>query len=233
MRGFWRPLLFLTAALAVPIVPFLAFGDALEAKVATWLDPPPAPSTVALVTVGVLASDVLLPVPSSLVSTVAGARLGVLSGTLVSWLGLTLGACFGFWLARAFGRPLATRLSSPADLDEMDRLAARYGGWILIATRALPVLAEAAVLLLGTTKWSWRLFLPAVAVSNLGIAVVYSALGHLATSYGELPLALIASIALPLAAAFLARRLLASRAASLGAESIADPEPLTNEPTSS
>ena len=45
MRGFWRPLLFLTAALAVPIVPFLAFGDALEAKVATWLDPPPAPST--------------------------------------------------------------------------------------------------------------------------------------------------------------------------------------------
>jgi membrane protein DedA with SNARE-associated domain len=127
---------------------------------------------------------------------------------------------------------LAARLSSPADLDEMDRLAGRYGGWILIATRALPVLAEAAVLLLGTTKWSWRVFLPAVAVSNLGIALVYSALGHFATSYGELPLALVASIALPLAAAFLARRLLASRAVSLGAESIVDPEPLSNEPTS-
>jgi len=233
MRGFWRPLLILAVALAVPIVPFLAFGDALEAKVSTWFDPPPAPLTVALVTVGVLAADILLPVPSSLVSTVAGARLGLLGGTLVSWLGLTTGACFGFWLARAFGRPLAARLSTPADLDEMDRLAGRYGGLILIGTRALPVLAEAAVLLLGTTKWSWRLFLPTVAVSNLGIAVVYSALGHFATSYGELPLALIASIALPLAAAFVARRVLAHRAATLGVESITDGEPLSNEPTSS
>jgi uncharacterized membrane protein YdjX (TVP38/TMEM64 family) len=233
MRGFWRPLLILAAALAVPIVPFLAFGDALEAKVTAWLDPPPVPATVALVTVGVLAADVLLPVPSSLVSTVAGARLGVLGGTLVSWLGLSIGACFGFWLARAFGRPLAARLSAPADLDEMDRLAGRYGGWILIATRALPVLAEAAVLLLGTTQWSWRYFLPAVAVSNLGIALVYSALGHFATSYGELPLALIASIVLPLAAAFLARHVLAHRAATLGVDSMAEAEPLSNEPTSS
>ncbi|MBI3838694.1 MAG: hypothetical protein HY288_12270 [Planctomycetia bacterium] len=81
-----------------------------------------------------------------------------------------------------------------------------YGSWILIITRALPVLAEAAVLLMGATQLAWRQFLPAVMLSNLGIAAVYSVLGQLAQAQGELPLALGASIALPLAAATIARR---------------------------
>jgi hypothetical protein len=76
----------------------------------------------------------------------------------------------------------------------------------LVITRGLPVLAEAAVLWMGCTQLAWRRFLPAVVLSNLGIAAVYSALGQTALRYGELPLALAASIALPLLAATIARR---------------------------
>jgi hypothetical protein len=43
-------------------------------------------------------------------------------------------------------------------------------------------------------------------LSNLGIALVYSVLGHLARGQGHLPLALASSIALPLLAATIARR---------------------------
>ena len=93
----------------------------------------------------------------------------------------------------------------------MDQLARQYGPRILIMTRALPVLAEASVLLLGTTRLAWRRFLPAVMLSNLGIAAVYAVLGQLAKTQGELPLALAASIALPLAATTLARRFLRPR----------------------
>jgi uncharacterized membrane protein YdjX (TVP38/TMEM64 family) len=166
---------------------------------------------VALGTVAILATDILLPIPSSGVSTVAGAQLGILPATAASWLGMTLGAIGGFWLARMFGRPLAERLSSTEDLAHMDAALRRYGAWILVATRALPVLAEAAVLFLGATRLSWRRFLPAVMLSNLGIAAVYSVLGHFARSQGELPLALAASIALPLLAATMARWLLPTR----------------------
>jgi ABC-type proline/glycine betaine transport system permease subunit len=45
-------------------------------------------------------------------------------------------------------------------------------------------------------------------LSNLGIAAVYSALGQFAQSQGELAMAIVASIALPLAAATMARWLM-------------------------
>ena len=211
MSEVWRPLLIICIALLVPVLPFLGFGGWLEAQVTAWLESPPAPVMIALGTVAILSTDILLPVPSSVVSTVAGAQLGVLAATAASWLGMTLGATLGFALARFCGRPLAERYSSVDDLQRMDWLATRYGPWILVGTRALPVLAEAAVLFLGATRLSWRQFLPAVMISNLGIAAVYSVLGHYARSQGELPLALAASIALPVLAATMARWLLPSR----------------------
>ncbi len=211
MRELWRPLLIICIALLVPVIPFLSFGGWLEERIAVWLDPPPPPGVIALGTVAILSTDILLPVPSSVVSTVAGAQVGIAAATAASWLGMTLGAAIGFALARTCGRPLAERFSSGDDLQRMDSLATRYGPWILVGTRALPVLAEAAVLFLGATRLSWRQFLPAVMLSNLGIAAVYSVLGHFARSQGELPLALAASIALPVLAATMARWLLPSR----------------------
>ncbi len=211
MRGIWRPLLVIVLALLIPVVPFVALGESLDQRVAEWLDPPPLPQAVALMTVGVLAVDVLLPVPSSLVSTFAGARLGVPAATAASWLGLMAGAIFAFGLARVCGRPLAARLSSVEELDEIDRLGRRAGAWLLIITRPLPILAEAAVLFLGTTSMTWRRFLPPVMLSNLGIALVYAVLGRMAQSQGELPLALAASIALPVLATTIARWLLGRR----------------------
>ncbi len=207
MRHLLRPLLIVALALLVPIVPFLGFGEALEAKIAGWFDPPPPPMTVALATVTLLASDILLPVPSSLVSTLAGSQLGIVAGTAVSWLGMTAGAIGGFYLARRLGRVIATRLATADDLARMDRVAEHYGFWVVIFTRPLPVLAEAAVLLLGTTELAWTQFLPAMMLSNVGIALVYSALGQVAQSQGQLPLALGASIALPVLAATIARLL--------------------------
>jgi uncharacterized membrane protein YdjX (TVP38/TMEM64 family) len=207
MRALWRPLLILTLALAVPIVPFVVFGDTLDARIGEWLDPPPSSRVVAVATIGVLAVDILLPVPSSLVSTLAGSQLGIVGGTATSWLGMTLGAAAGFALARCWGRPLAARLSTGDDLERMDRLANRFGPWVLIVTRALPVLAEAAVLLLGASRLAWSQFLPAVMLSNLGIAAIYSVMGSWARSSEQLPLAMAASIAIPLLAASAARHL--------------------------
>jgi uncharacterized membrane protein YdjX (TVP38/TMEM64 family) len=208
MRDLWRPLLIICLALLVPIVPFIGFGETIDERVGEWLDPPPPPLTIALGTIAILSTDVFLPVPSSAVSTVAGAQLGIAGAAVASWLGLTIGAVIGFALARLFGRPLAERFAKPEDLDRMDLVAQRYGARILIAARALPVLAEASVLMLGTTQLAWRKFLPAVMLSNLGIALVYAVLGHFARNQGELPLALAASIALPVLAATMARWLL-------------------------
>jgi uncharacterized membrane protein YdjX (TVP38/TMEM64 family) len=200
MRRIVRPLLLTAALLLVPIVPFLVAGDRLEAWTLGWFDPPPARWLTAMLTAGVLATDIFLPVPSSVVGTLAGAQLGIAAATAAIWIGLTVGGVIGFALARRWGRPLARRFCSQQDIDACDRTGRRFGGWLVAATRALPVLAEATVLLLGTTDLDWRRFLGVLALSNLGLAATYAALGSLARQQDELPLALAASMALPLVA---------------------------------
>ncbi len=116
MRDLLRPLLLVVLALMVPVLPFLSFGPWLESRVEAWLDPPPAPALVALATVGLLSSDILLPVPSSVVSTVAGSQLGVVGATLASWLGMTAGRgdrlCAGSLVRTARGRTVQSRLTT-------------------------------------------------------------------------------------------------------------------------
>jgi uncharacterized membrane protein YdjX (TVP38/TMEM64 family) len=203
MHKLLPPITLLGLVLAVPIVPFLCFGEPLERQAEAWLDDSLPRSTVVVTVVGLLATDVFLPVPSSVVSTFAGRVLGFALGTAVSWLGMTLGAAIAFLLARAFGRRLALKFAAEEDLERTDALSRRFGPMVLVLARPVPVLAEASVLLLGTTDLPWRRFLVPIGLSNLGIAAAYAALGELV----ELPIALAAAIALPLAAATIARKL--------------------------
>lgn len=213
--SFGRPLLIVALVLAAPIVPFLLFGNRLEGWFLGLFDPPPSPATMWQLVAGAMAADVVLPVPSSMVSTLAGAELGVLGGTSASWVGMTAGSLLAFALARTWGRPLAVRLVAADDLDRLDLLAARLGPGLIVVTRAVPVLAEASVLLLGVNRLAWRRFLPALCASNLGIALAYAAFGDVAGEHAWLPLALGISVAGPLgltaAARWFLRRRMAAR----------------------
>jgi uncharacterized membrane protein YdjX (TVP38/TMEM64 family) len=200
-----RASLLIALALSVPIVPFFLWGERFEAWLEQWLTPPPAGQTIFLLTIAALSTDVILPVPSSLISTFAGTVLSIPLATLASWLGMTVAAVVGFAVARAFGRPLAARFSSEGELDRLDRLSERFGPRVLVLVRALPVLAEASVLLFGATRLSWRQFLLPVALANLGIAAAYSALGHSGRTQHMMPYVLAASVALPLLATTMVR----------------------------
>jgi uncharacterized membrane protein YdjX (TVP38/TMEM64 family) len=194
IKHFLRLLLLIGVVLAIPIVPFLVFGDALEARFTGWLDATLPAATVAILVAGLLAVDLLLPVPSSLVSTFAGKMLGFWGGLTASWCGMTLGAVVAFGLVKAFGRPVVGRLTGEEELQRVDSMARRYGFLVLVVARPVPVLAEASVLLMGATDLAWGRFLAAVGLSNAGIAAVYAALGDAVA----LPVALGASLALPL-----------------------------------
>lgn len=203
MRDLMKPILLIAAALLVPILPFVAFGPALEKSMDEKVQGELPPATAAAITVAALAADIFLPVPSSVVATMAGRVLGVAAGTAAAWLGMTLGTVLGFGLARTLGRPLALRFAGAQDLERIDRLASRLGPAVVVVARPIPVLAEASVLFLGATRMAWRPFLAAAALSNLGIAAAYASLG----TFVRLPIALAGSIALPMVATLVARRL--------------------------
>lgn len=200
--------------LAIPIVPFVLAGDWIEQQVAAWLTPSQSATSAAALVVTALAADVLLPVPSSLLSTWAGARLGILGGALVVWTGMMSGATLGFVIGRVGGRPLVERWVSADDLARLQGLVEKQGWWMLIVTRPLPVLAEAAVLLLGSLRLPWRAFLWGVGPVSLAIALAYATLGALARESQWTAVALVVSVIVPLAATALARRALSSALAN-------------------
>ncbi len=197
MRDLLRPMLPMIVILAIPIVPFLLFGERVDAWFDAWKEHPPSTPTVAAVVIGLLASDIFLPIPSSVVATLAGYQLGALGGTIAAWSGMMLGAVIGFALARWLGPKFVTWMTRHSDLARTQALTDRFGPLILVLGRGVPVLAEASVLLLGMHGLSWRRFLPPVLLANLGLAVAYAVFGEVAEKYQVLPLALGVSIALP------------------------------------
>ncbi len=206
MRRTTRLLVALTiAAIAVPLVPFLLFGARLDMIVARWLDPRPAPVVLAAMEIGVLAADLLLPVPSSLVATLGGAELGIAAGTACAWLGMTLGSLAGWWLGHTAGQRALVGLEA----DERAGLEVRHrrlGPLLIVLTRPVPLLAEAATLLAGATGMRFRDFLAAAALGNLAVALAWSIAGRLGQKADSLQWVLVASLAVPVAAAWLLTR---------------------------
>jgi uncharacterized membrane protein YdjX (TVP38/TMEM64 family) len=172
-RTFWLTVL---VALAV-VVPFVLFGDAVDAAFARWR--PAAAGNrplAALVLIALLVADIVIPVPSSLVSTVCGAVLGFVGGLLTSFAGMTLSAVAGYGLGRwASGRAL--RWLGGDEAATLTRLQARFGIGFLVAMRPVPVLAEASALFAGLTKQPFLPALAALLVGNLGVSAVYAAVG--------------------------------------------------------
>ncbi len=169
----------LLVLLAVVMGPFLLVGAPVEAWMASVMERVRhRPAVVFLVVAALLAGDVVLPVPSSIVSTVAGSALGAAGGTLASWIGMMISCALGFWLGRT-GRPLGRRLVGEGEMARLEHLEQRVGDWAIVAARPLPVLAEASTILAGMGRMPPRRFALLTALANLAVAAVYAVIGSL------------------------------------------------------
>ncbi len=202
----WRRFAVLAAALlAFVIVPFALFGDRLEALSRDLVSG--TTSTFAAATAGflLLAADVALPVPSTLVITALGSALGLLNGTAVAVAGLTLGCLIGYGLGLWLGHDFAERSLGPEDFGYLHRQLDRYGVLVLALCRPVPVLAEASVIVAGVAGMGLKQVLVVTTLANVVFASVYALLGAAAGSGSGLALALAASAGLSLAAIVVAR----------------------------
>jgi uncharacterized membrane protein YdjX (TVP38/TMEM64 family) len=163
----------------------LVFGIAEWAAVPLLTDPLPAMRgagvAAALVGVGLLVVDVLLPVPSSVVMVAHGALFGLVPGAALSLLGGVAATLVGFALGRR-GRAVVERVTTPAQRAEADRLLTRWGPWAVVFTRAVPVLAETIAILAGTSPMRWSVLLCAGAAGTSVPALLYAAAGSRATT---------------------------------------------------
>ncbi|MEX2171638.1 MAG: VTT domain-containing protein [Pirellulales bacterium] len=183
--------------LAVPLLVAAAWGQLLADDIARWGASPPPDAVLSVVVIGVLAADLLLPVPSGPVMTLAGAQLGTLPAVGITWLGLMLGSTIGFALGRYGGRPMLTRFVSRRDLTDLDAAGSRHGLWVLLVTRPMPILAEASVIVAGMTRTPWWPFLAVVAAGNLICSLIFCTLGDFAAANEWITMALFLSVVVP------------------------------------
>ena len=151
---------------------------------------------LALLLVALLALDVVLPVPSSVVALLAVALFGSLGGYLVIFIGLCLGAGLGYALGAGYFRLLSSRLG--LHQRQPGQLGYRLGTLSLICLRGVPVLAETSVVAAGMQRYPLRAFLLITTLANAGLALAYSAIGTFLIEQNALLVTVLASMVLPL-----------------------------------
>lgn len=179
------------------LAPFLVYEGPLLVAVQELLREGRSAWIVAIAIVLLLASDVVLPVPSSLVATASGGLLGLLPGALVAWTGMQAGVLVGYGVGRAAGFRAARRIVGRKELRRASRSHRRWGSWSLVVSRAVPVLAEGSVVLAGTVRMPLGPFVGLTALSNAAISGIYAGIGAYAFTSRAFLAAFGASVVIP------------------------------------
>ncbi|NEO99666.1 MAG: TVP38/TMEM64 family protein [Symploca sp. SIO2E9] len=143
-------------------------------------------STVGTAVLGIalLIADLFIPVPSSLVMIANGALFGVVLGTILSLLGNLGAALTGFFLGK-WGSSFISRVVSPEQRRQANRMLEKWGLLAIIVTRPVPLLAETTVIMAGTSTMSWNSISLASLVGSFPGALIYALTGATATSFNN------------------------------------------------
>ena len=152
---------------------------------------------VSVMVIFALTADVILPVPNGITNTFAGMSLGWAISSVIVWIGLNLGATFAYTLGRFAGRPIAKKLVSNKEFEEVRASLKDFNVIGLIVSRPVPGFAELIAITAGLSKIPFRLFLLVVSTTNIGVAIIFSGIGAAAIENDSLSLAFIGAIIFP------------------------------------
>ncbi len=147
---------------------------------ASWLQRPGP--LAAILSVGFLVVDVVLPMPSSLIMIANGALFGVVGGTLLSVIGTMGAAIVGFVLGRR-SEALLARFVSPAEQAQGDKLLHQWGTLAILVTRPVPLLGETVMIMAGASTLRWKPVMLAALAGSLPRALLYALAGTVSTSF--------------------------------------------------
>jgi uncharacterized membrane protein YdjX (TVP38/TMEM64 family) len=170
---------FLALALLV-LVPWMIWGESWDEQFTLdgsvrWLEG--AGSWAWAAGLGLLVVDLALPVPGTVVMSALGFIYGPLAGGLIAALGATLAGLAGYGIGRFCPESFARRWMGEKDYEKGSRLFARSGGWVVAASRALPVLSEVLSCTAGLMRMPFSNFLAALASGAIPVGFIFAAIG--------------------------------------------------------
>jgi 3-dehydroquinate synthase len=148
--------------------------------------------TVAVTIFGLLVIDSVLPVPSVLLIALAGTVLGPVAGSLLTIAGSMSCSAVSYAIGRFASPWLRRRIVGDEELQEMQQWAERFGRWMLVLSRALPLMTETVGITAGIAQISFRRFLGYTLIGTAPVCLIYVVAG----SYAETAKDIIAVAAL-------------------------------------
>lgn len=211
-------LLFVAVSLSALVLATLyLLGADLEAlfaqeRLAAWLRARPVLGSVAAL--GLLTSDLFLPIPSATVVTALGIAFGTVHAALVGSVGLFGAGALGYGAARLGGRRLSAWIADDRELAALAGGFDRWGGLAVALTRTMPMVPEVMSVLAGLVGMDPRRYFVALAIGSVSASLLYAWLG---TATQAQPLiGILASLVLPIAAWVAYERVLRRRSARNG-----------------
>ena len=150
-----------------------------------------------LAAIGLIVSDLFLPVPSTAVISGLGMLYGPWLGGFVGGVGSTLAGLVAYVAGRWVGGPALRLFVGPEEMARLPRFFAKHGLWAIAVSRWMPLLPEALCALAGVARMRLGPFLAALACGSFAIGFAF---GFLGVHYLDRPAAgLIVSALIPLA----------------------------------
>ena len=173
----WRAIALFLFVSAVVLATFFLWGERIDAWTQKVVEKAADDKTlVAVILLLVLASDIFLPVPSSIASTACGLVLGPVLGFAVSFLAMSASAASGYALGR-FASGTAARIVGASDMAALREFQRRAGPWTLLALRPVPVLSEASAVFAGIGRLPVVPTALQLALGNAVVSLVYVLVG--------------------------------------------------------
>ena len=121
-----------------------------------------------------LMSDLLLPLPATLIMAALGFIYGPVAGGLIAAAGSFMAGSFGYWLCRLLGENTAIWLLGKKDYERGKKLAVNLGGFIVCLSRWLPVFPEVIACMAGLTRMPPGRFHIALLCGSLPLGFIYA-----------------------------------------------------------
>lgn len=162
-------------------------------------------SWLALVSVLLLAVDVVLPIPSSVIMVSNGVLFNFLPGGLLSVTGGLLSSSIGYFVGRKANN-LVKKFTSSFQQEQAKAFLEKYGAMAMIASRPIPVLAESVSIMSGTLNWSFKKVFINSLIGLLPICFIYSFTGAYSLSFNNAWIAFVFNISVAAIVWFVSRR---------------------------
>lgn len=132
---------------------------------------------------GLLAIDLVLPIPSSVVLSAGGASgAGWLAVAAAGAAGMLAGNLTGYWACRLFGEKAFLRFVKPAEAERFGRWLDRWGAPALVISRLVPMMAETLSCLAGAGRMGFWRFFAALVLGTVPMAVFFAYWGEQGTN---------------------------------------------------